>query len=195
MAEVNFPSEKAIEDYVFEQISDTGLCPVSDEHVSHVFRQYEIAGYGIADVVKVQVMPEAVVITILELKNENLKEAHLSQLSRYMIGLKRQLRRYMRRSRKHFVIEVLGELAGPFEASTDFVFLLDQLESISVYSLSLSMKSGFRSEWVSDGWHKKGENLKGAQNLARAIWPAICDAQTPPSNVVQLAGEGHGESA
>lgn len=191
MMSVSFPSEKAIEDYVYAKIAQTDVCPISGSQVDLCLRQHEVKGYGITDLIKISADVWSIDVTILELKNEILKESHLSQLSRYMAGIRRQLRRYEKRSSR--VITVRGELAGPVDAdANEMVFLLDQLSCISIYKLSLSMDDGFKSEEISGGWFKKSENLKAAKPIARHLFNAGLLDLPQKSNVMELNFSGRG---
>lgn len=182
--QIDFPSERIIEDYVYSEIKEYGVCPIAGDLVSFCFRQHEITGYGIADLIKVQVTDSHILVTVLELKNEWLKEAHLSQLSRYMTGIGRQLQRYARFSPRP--IRVLGELAGPFDASAnEMAYLLSRLSGIAVYGLSLSMADGFSAEEVGTGWYRKSENLKGAKPIARKIFESGLLHARPKTNVIE----------
>lgn len=169
MFNVNFPSERFIEDYITHQLESTGLCPIDLIEVDNFVRQHEIKGYGRTDLIKFRKSPGLLEVIIVELKNEPITEMHLSQLARYMVGARRQAARYQRRF-PGYEINVRGQLAGPFDPSIgDFVWLMDVIEGIEVYSLSVCMSDGFRSEEITSGWHKKGEDLKGAKPIAKLI--------------------------
>jgi len=167
---IEFPSEKIIDDYVYSKIMAEQFCPVAGEHVQHCVRQHEIRGYGITDLIKILRYGNQLEVTILELKNEPLKEAHISQLARYMVGLRRQLRRYANSGHVPFDIEVRGELAGPLDVGrNDFVYMLDIIEDITVYDISLTMEDGFCSNMVNAGWHNNSEDLLGAKPIIRQL--------------------------
>lgn len=179
--EISFPSEKTIEDYVCRRMEDHSICPVSNDYVAHFVRQHEISGYGVTDVIKFHVSDNVLFATILELKNEPLKEIHLAQLSRYMVGLSRQLKRYG--DRLGVKLAVRGQLAGPFEIRGDFVYLADQLPYIKIFDLRLSLDEGFLSSPVGRGWHNKSENKKSAKSLVRQLFDNDIFVFDPPSPV------------
>lgn len=173
MFEVPFPSEKFIEDFVVWKIESDGACPVSGMEVTFFQRQFEIFGYGIADIVKLEVVqnigePSTAKITVLELKNEPLKEHHLSQLTRYMRGLDRQAIRFRKLG---IDVQVFGELAGPLQVDKagDLLFMLGYLKNIDVYGLSFVMDGGFRAEEMGHTWHKTVENLNAARPIASEL--------------------------
>lgn len=167
---LEFPSEKYIEDYVWQSLQAERYCPVSDEHFDLFLRQKEIPGYGITDIIKIAAFNTGEIdIRVLELKNEPLKESHVSQLYRYITGVRRIAERYMRLTDCP-EISVRGELAGPFDKSRgDFVYLLQAIRDIDIYDLSLSMSSGFKSELVGDSWFNASEKLTGHKALVRQI--------------------------
>ena len=173
MFDLDFPSEKFIEDYVEHCIAHTETCPIDGEQVSYVLRQHEIKAYGRTDIIKLRVSPGALDIYILELKNEPLNELHLAQLARYMAGAKRQAERYQNRF-PDYLIEVHGQLAGPFvPGANDFVWMLEQTESIDAFALSISISEGFVSEEISRGWFKKNQDSQGGRKIAKIVAPEI----------------------
>lgn len=195
MHEIAFPSEKTIEDFVFSRLSAGDVCPISNEIVTRAFRQYEIKGYGVTDIVKVLVCPGGIEIKILELKNETLKEAHLGQLSRYMRGAERVAKKYRRFLPASWEITVSGELAGPFEPdSNNLVYMLQHLqEDITVWSIALDMESGFQSKEVGRGWFSRNECRRQHSGLVRDVFGFFRDIETylgtpPKHNVVPMGG-------
>lgn len=169
---IAFPSEKVIEDFVCQTIDEDQMCPVSKSRVSGYVRQHPIVGYGISDVIKFEIEDGEIILTVLELKNSNLCESHICQLSRYMTGLKRQVRRYERRLKTS--IYVYGELAGPIASNPgDWVFMADLLrDDISIYDLCIDVGSGFRSTKMDHNWFSKSEDLSGGKRLARECYDA-----------------------
>tara|TARA_A100000171_G_scaffold14637_1_gene13010 strand:+ start:2605 stop:3192 length:588 start_codon:yes stop_codon:yes gene_type:complete len=177
MFEIDFPSERAIEDFVFHQIEQEGLCPISGEQVDLCLRQHEIKAYGRTDIIKLYWSPGLLEIVILELKNKPLCELHLSQLARYMVGARRQAARYQKRF-PNYEILVRGQLAGPFEKGlNDIVWMLECIEGIEFYALTMDMKTGFRSESLEQGWHKTQEDLQGGKSVAKHVFHGIADLE------------------
>lgn len=181
MFEVNFPSERAIEDFVFHQIEQGGVCPISGEQVDLCLRQHEIKAYGRTDIIKLCWSPGLLEIVILELKNKPLCEAHISQLARYMVGARRQAERYQRRF-SHYEISIRGQLAGPFEKGlNDIVWMMECIEDIELYALKMDMKTGFSAESTGQGWYRTQENLKGGRPIAREVFYEIADLERAAS--------------
>lgn len=172
MFTIDFPSERTIEDYIFQRLSEGDPCPITDEIVTFALRQLEIRGYGTADIVKITIWPQGVSIKVLELKNETLKEAHLGQLARYMRGIERAARKYRRLLPEGWELDVSGELAGPFDANANnLVHLIQYLpKNISVHQIYLDMDIGFVAEEVSRGWYNTGESTRGYKKITRKVY-------------------------
>lgn len=191
---IEFPSEKAIEDYVEGKIVDEKVCPISGEDVDEAIRQHPIDGYGTADIVKRSFHPQVAVITVLELKKETLKEAHLSQLARYIRGIQRQANGYMRKVHGLEVC-VHGQLAGPFDpAANDLCFLSGRLDDIDIFQIELSMDDGFSAKPVGTGWHKTNEKRMQGRTLARIAYPHLRAIQDAEDAIFSARGGGNGES-
>lgn len=172
MSTVPFPSERSIEDYLWDELQGGGVCQITHRDITFSFRQLELVGYGVTDIVQVIVAPQSVEVIIVELKNESLKEAHLSQLARYMAGMRRFVRRYKKiAERKGWALSVKGVLAGPFSDSGDFVYLADLLPDIDVHAIRLSFENGFEVEQKSRlGWFSKKEKPECIKGLARGVF-------------------------
>lgn len=152
---IDFPNEKFIEDYVYEKSRDDGQCILSGDAVDRIWRQLAIPGYGVTDIVKAWFTPSAIELTVLELKNEPLKESHLSQLMRYMKGLRRMVASC---ERGDVEVTVCGQLAGPFDPDRgDFVYMLGFIpREVSAFGLALDMEIGFSSEALHGDWSPSG---------------------------------------
>lgn len=169
MNTVPFPSERAIEDYLWESLRKKAYCILTDNYVDYSYRQLAIPGYGITDLVHVSIDHGLVTVTVIELKNESLKEAHLSQLARYMTGLNRYIQRFERiASRYDWSVEVNGVLAVTGSVGEDFPYLLNQLSNIAVVETSLSIESGFKQRHVfSREKSRKGEDFSGLDEIGQ----------------------------
>jgi len=95
-------------------------------------------------------------INIVELKRGKVGYNDLGQIARYVTGMKRYLKT-LNNSKDRF--NVHGILLGKnIEDAGDFVFLLDKLENISVYTYSLDYKTGIDFDESND-WFMKDENF------------------------------------
>lgn len=166
---IPFQSERQLEDYVCSCLAKTMQCPVSGHPCHAYFRQQRIGDYGISDIIKVEIDIDVINVTVLELKNETLRELHISQLCRYMRGIERIVSRYKKKN-KNLEVCVYGELAGPLSPdSNDLVFMLDFVDRVQVYDVALSMEHGFISSPVSRGWFKRGERFSDCVSAIREV--------------------------
>lgn len=169
-----FPSERAIEDYVFDHICEHQQCPITEQEFQLVFRQVNLGPYGIADIVKVDYSPDAIYVTVLELKNELLNPSHVAQLARYIAGLNHILGPYggLLQTKTGVSLSIFGELAGPFDKNAnDLPFLSDILEDrISIYDLSLTYDEGFKSDFIESGWTKTLPKQKPLKKQIREVF-------------------------
>lgn len=164
---IEFPSEKVIEDYIYSELNAGGPCPISGEYPDRTYRQHEIKGYGITDIIKVRVSDKAAFVTVLELKNEALKASHVEQLCRYLVGINRIADRYRKRG---FRVNVNGQLAGPF-VSSDIVYLIQWMHpAISLFDLSLTMQSGLSVRAISRQWFCVDEKLQVDREISRDLY-------------------------
>lgn len=169
---VDFASERQIEDFVFNQMTEDSYNPIlEDVHEGLAWRQVSVPGYGIADIVTVEMLVDSWVVTVYELKNEVLNEKHVGQVARYMRGIERTLRSYPRRvfGDRHMVMR--GVIAGPFEPKGDLVYLLPKLSAIRAFSLSLDMLNGFAAQRIEGGWFNSGETRR----IDRSLWAEVTD--------------------
>lgn len=187
--EIPFPSEQFIEDYVWSHLNEFRRCPIAGEECHLFYRQAELRGYGITDIIKISVWGNEIHVTVQELKNEPLKEAHVSQLCRYLTGLRRLVGRYRRITKGRKVI-FHGELAGPVNPQkNDLVYMLPALTSanINLFGLSSTMSAGFTVEHIGAGWYNKGE----AKRFERGILASMVELveksdrrnSSPPANI------------
>jgi len=160
MFKFEFPSEKAFEDYVWHHIQKHKECPVSGEEVTIAYRQPALSGYGIADIIKVYVSNCEINVSVLELKNEPLKESHVSQVAKYMTALDHMLRQVRRLESDYFYVNLVAQLAGPCEPDrNDFVYLLNCLRDVEVYDVGVSMEAGFHSQLLDKSWYSQGRRM------------------------------------
>jgi len=139
-----------------------------------ILRQPALSGYGKMDLINIsyrgnnangflkdEELKRLWNIDIIELKRGKLCFNELSQLCRYMTGVKRYLihnkRKYIKES-----FQIRGVLIGKeIEESGDFVYLLNRLgmTNIDIYTFSLDYKKGLSFNYVWDEWYNKNENI------------------------------------
>lgn len=148
MSKIQFKSEKDMEDHLYNEFQehceisvnsgedslpeDSLISQISTGILDSVKRQVKIGNYGIADIViKSKILAgmdvEINCFTIVELKNVTLESTHLIQLIRYMKGF----------SRLSPNAEIYGVLIGTNMGNGDWVYLLDYVKNINVYTIKI----------------------------------------------------------
>ena len=175
---MKFEDENELEELLFgnhleeyDNYLDGNLCT----EVKHTlqFRQFEVKGYGIIDILGIDYYREPdfynITITIYELKNGPIDMKAISQISRYYIGVKRyisnlDLGRF--RKRLEIYLEINGILVGSEYPNDGSCFVVDSIPWLSCYFFDIS-KSGVNFT-ETDGWYRENEDLKWKN-------PCLCD--------------------
>ena len=166
---IPFPSEKFIEDYIYNKAVMERECPLLNEDVQHAYSQLSIKNYGIADIVYVNTIPYPdsfyFEIKVIELKNEPISARHIAQLCRYLKGLDNLLKKYSKKL--HFSYEIYGVVAGT-GLENDVAFLSAYLDSnISLFKIDASLEEGFFSEEYGRDWSKTDDKFDDASGYVR----------------------------
>lgn len=154
MAKVIFDSEKEIEDFIILRLDNSSVCPVTDEQFELWFRQLNLGSYGIADIVKINTGPNGDMdITVMEIKKEVIDVKTLTQVARYIQGIKVLFSDLMPDFKG--ILSVYGEVVAPdISFNDDCVYLLNLLDDINAYVISCDMESGFSCEEDIGVWSK-----------------------------------------
>lgn len=155
MSKVKFNSEKDLEDAICEFIEEYGKCPLTNNPVTHWYRQVKIGSYGVADIVKIYIGGHGYIeVTVLELKNEELTVNSIAQVSRYSSGISHFISKKFKKLESY--ITVNSELLGAgFKESDDLCFLHNQLNDlISIYTFDLSVSKGFYVREIANKWRR-----------------------------------------
>lgn len=95
---MRFDSEAEFEGLIVEHHKNSGVCPILDETTQKMYRQINIPGYGVVDIVSVDVYADpggvSCSIVLYELKVVPLADSHISQISRYYQGFIDYLERF-----------------------------------------------------------------------------------------------------
>ena len=163
-------TEKELEDYLFDW-SPNG--PDEDEYghplgLDHenIFRQVNIKGYGIIDLLSVSIACEgelmpSITIDIIELKKGAIDYNAFGQICRYKIALERfidELR--LVKGHKYFKdIEIRGILVGDnINLNGDLCYAIESTSWLSLYTYELDLKEGI-SFGLASGWYSKKEDF------------------------------------
>lgn len=155
-------SEKELENYLLEVLG-TDCCPfdlqnsetrylqeLGYEHGITV-NQFNITGYGVIDLINFRIesgdfddKKATLIITILELKKNDLCINSFMQICRYRTAIERLIDLYPGKASVDIKIE--GVLVGHKVSSGDVCFVFDNCDWISVYTYELSFKGGISFE-------------------------------------------------
>ena len=169
VSKVKFNSEKDLEDYICEYMEKHGQCPVTGENVELWWRQVNFGGYGIADIIKAYFDPNGdIYLTVLELKNEKITSKCLAQTLRYRTCVKEFIgERFNKHEEKiHVYSEILGTRLS---MQDDTCYLVNDLESLSVYSFEIDVDNGFSVESIGKGWSRTNPEFKDNKDIVNQI--------------------------
>lgn len=160
---INFDSEKAMEDVIFDFLNDQGDIPWRPgAAVLHVERQFSIGKHGIVDLVIHWENPHSnmTYVEVVELKNSKIKPSHMAQLARY--------KNFFDKSSASTLYSLIG-LSTVEEDKSDDCFLYQESEWIDVFEVSVSMLDGVVFSKVS-GWTPNGKHVD-CDDLLKAAFP------------------------
>lgn len=198
MAKVIWSSEKELEDYIFESVSESMHNPITDESVDSIYRQVDLGSYGIADLVTFSYGEEFLEVTIIELKKETIDIKTMAQLSRYY----KAFCQYFEKKHPSKTVSIkLIAVSGQICHTDDSAWLSDYLSEHSnfqVYLCDFDLDSGvIFSEQI--GWYKKGEEFTKLHDSIGEkeveAFNGFCDAVIEArQDISELTGTGNGEN-
>jgi len=167
-------SEKELEDWILEKVKTfDGIEELESKGLvfdpdAKIFSQVSIDGYGIADLIEIQSSFEGVFIRVIELKVVEANIDEIAQLTRYMVGLKR----YVKRLHRGYSVFISGTLIAPsFSEKGDFVYLCSMVnpedqeyEEINYLTFKYDLGSALEFKaWSPSDYYSINEkdNLKG----------------------------------
>lgn len=148
--------EKELEIYLMETEEDHfGLAGRS-------FNQVEIKGYGIIDILNINIDtgPQCkpyLEITILELKKGKIDYNAIGQISRYKTAIERLLSHWGVEN-KFIVGEISGILIGETYTNGDVCYLGDNIGWLRVYEHNINIEHGIEFK-ETHGWHSTSEDF------------------------------------
>ena len=154
-------NEKELEDYIYKNHNEIDFL-----EGSHIIRQFPLKGYGILDILIIDYSCGYPIYKIIELKKEFLDEKSISQISRYICGLKRNINQIKEKipnendKNNPFIdnFQIKGILVGK-EFLGDSCYTSDQIESLDVLFYSLSLENGIVFNSNTSGWFNKKEKI------------------------------------
>lgn len=174
-------NEKELEDYLYNEakINDGKWSDYFTD--GKIFRQVNITGYGIIDLLYVDFeIPEQdfdypeVRITIIELKKGQIGYKALEQIARYRTAVERYLNALNEKNPKKFTYTVNGFLVGnEIDIHSDFVYLLNNIEWLTALTYFISFDEGLILSEPQRGWYDKRENFDSLKVQLTETMPAF----------------------
>lgn len=167
--------EKDIEDYLYDLSRSNRYLECDDLCLEgKCFRQVNLDGYGVADLVFIglDVLSNTLHFDIVELKKEKLNLAAVGQTVRYKRGMDRFLKVFIARipmfRRTDYVITC--HLIGKKYSDDDACFVADELNNFYVYFYEINLTDGIKFTEM-DGWYKTRENFRSISKILRKEQP------------------------
>ena len=159
-----FEDEKEMEDIVFQAMRD-GRCLCTGEIYSHVFRQFEIKGYGVIDILCLSLAKSCTTINvdihIYELKNANINHQAIMQIARYKQGVERYIKNQFVTTAKRKQaanVNIYGHILGlGYASQEDICFLVDSIPWLDCFFCAITKDGVFFKK--SSGWYNKAEDF------------------------------------
>lgn len=139
-----------------------------------LLRQFHLEGYGRMDLVHIETTTEydfgirsvdTININVLELKKEKIGYNEIGQLARYMKGVKRYLFLKGIEESDRLKINVYGISIGKeIDNTSDFVYLMELMKDIQVYSYRLNYKTGLEFYEINFDYFNKKEKPDNITN-------------------------------
>lgn len=160
--------ENELEDIIYQMFQDKShLLSEIQCSSGKVLRQVNLKGYGRMDLVNISHSCSIGNgnkkirywnIDVIELKRGKISFTELGQLCRYMKGVRRYIKSLEVSDKNHFIVN--GILIGKgIETNGDFVYLLDYMEDINCYTVSLDYKTGLSFNSCKDQYYSANEDF------------------------------------
>ena len=157
-------SEKELEDYLYAYNQGSESHPLRSykEGYGIIFKQLKIEGYGVIDLLLVEIIraqPTPIIaVTIVELKKDKIDLNALGQISRYKIAIERFFKelRNLRNVEYFENLEIKGLLIGSEYADGDICYTVDAIDWLECQHYDLDMASGITFN-TSKGWFNNKE--------------------------------------
>jgi hypothetical protein len=137
--------EKDLEDMLFEHIDDFDVLISKgfEESCQRKYRQVNLGGYGIADIIGISEYPQPnnklIEINIYELKKEEISVGTFLQALRYAKALSLIFEKSNPNDNIEFNIILVGKI---LKTNSDFIYLTDFYENLHLYTYSFDFHKG-----------------------------------------------------
>jgi hypothetical protein len=174
-------TEQELEDYLYETFVEDPCESILSDFVGggKIFRQVNITGYGIIDLIIVNfdipnhenAYPD-VEITIIELKKDQINYKALEQLAKYRTAIKRYLNTIIEDVSKELSYNINGILIGKkIDDQNNFVYLVDNINWLTVLTYSIGFKEGLILNDGNDGWYSIKEDFDSLKKYLPKVMP------------------------
>lgn len=165
MAEISFASEKELEDWICNHLDTYMLNPINDEVITSYQRQYQLAQYGVVDIITAH-LNEGVdlAFNLIELKKEVINKDAIAQVSRYLRAFNRYIETFDPNDFGVKYIYAHATLSAPrLSTSDDTCYLIDSLDDVSFYKVEFDVDSGISFDYQS-GWYHVDESFDSSSD-------------------------------
>lgn len=163
-------SEKELEDYLYSVLGSNGS--VNEEFRGVPFRQTNLEGYGIIDLMAISHAPGQSIpdleINIIELKKNEIDLTAIGQICRYKKGVERAIKNLPDRTVKKFNFIIRGYLIGTEFTSGDVCYVADNLSWLVCIFYKLNISTGISLETDSGDWYSTSENFNSIAGLFKS---------------------------
>lgn len=166
---ISFDSEKALEDFVCQNL-ERKFNIITEESVISYVRQPNLGLYGKGDILTISSEED---VSLFELKNEELKISHISQIAKYRKFFMNHDSEFERRNYE-FALVVKKSAAY----SGDMIFLANQVDWLSVYEFSLDPAEGICFSLINE-YSPNGDMKQNAQAINLLGLPEILQNGVP----------------
>lgn len=158
---INFNSENDFEMFLYNHFIETSESLVDEKEFQHCIRQFNAGAYGKPDLVYLTKLDDDIAdavgykyeISVVEIKNEPIKNSDIAQICRYKTGFERSL--------DCVNVEISFSLVvpkGSIKNHSDLCWTIENLDDVLVYEFYLDPKKGIEFE-LSSGWMKTDEDI------------------------------------
>lgn len=158
---IKFSSENDFEMFLYNHFLETSESLVDEKKFQHCIRQFNAGAYGKPDLVYFTKLDDDIAkaigheyeISVIEIKNEPIKNSDVSQICRYKTGFERSF--------DCSDVEISFSLVvpkGSIKNHSDICWTIENLSDVHVYEFDLDPREGIKFD-LSYGWMKTDEDI------------------------------------
>lgn len=147
-------SEKELEDYIFKNYKN-----IEYLNGDFIIRQLNIKGYGIIDILIIEIIENYPIFKILELKQDKIDHKAIEQICKYINGFKRNLEMNEYIGKNNVSFENLEYYLIGQRLSNNCGFLTDNIENLKVITYKVDLEDGISFNNNNNGWYRSSEKI------------------------------------